>query len=135
MSKEIKVIDTPNAPQPKGAYSQAFVHDGLVYVAGQLPLDPATGEVAPGDFQDHVKQALINVKNILEAAGSDLNHVLRINVYMTDVSQFPLLNEAYAEIMPAPYPPRTARVVNLGPYDVEIDACLLYTSPSPRDCS
>ena len=61
MSKEIKVIDTPNAPQPKGAYSQAFVHDGLVYVAGQLPLDPATGEVAPGDFQDHVKQALINV--------------------------------------------------------------------------
>lgn len=122
MSNEIKVINTDKAAQPKGAYSQAVVHNGLVYVAGQLPIDPKTGEVTPGDFKAHVKQALMNVKNILEAAGSDLEHVLRINVYLTDESQFPLLNEAYEEIMPAPYPPRTARVVKLGPFDVEIDA-------------
>lgn len=121
MSTEIKVIDTPEAAAPKGAYSQAFVHNGLVYVAGQLPLD-TKGEVVPGDFQEHVKQSLRNVKAILEEAGSDLNHVLRVNVYLTDVSQFPLLNAAYEEIMPKPYPPRTTRVVALGPYDVEIDA-------------
>jgi 2-iminobutanoate/2-iminopropanoate deaminase len=122
MSSEIKVISTPNAPAAKGPYSQGFVHDGMVYVAGQLPLDPATGEVVPGTFQDHVKQALRNVEAILKAGGSDLEHVVRINVYLTDESQFPLLNEAYVQVMKAPYPPRTARAVALGPYDVEIDA-------------
>ena len=122
MSSEIKVINTPNAPAPKGPYNQGVVHDGMVYVAGQLPLDPATGEVVPGTFQDHVKQALRNVEAILKAGGSDLEHVVRINVYLTDGSQFPLLNEAYTQVMKAPYPPRTARAVDLGGFDIEIDA-------------
>ena len=122
MSSEIKVINTPNAPAPKGPYNQGVVHDGMVYGAGQLPLDPATGEVVPGTFQDHVKQALRNVEAILKAGGSDLEHVVRINVYLTDGSQFPLLNEAYTEVMKAPYPPRTARAVDLGGFDIEIDA-------------
>ena len=121
MSSEIKVINTPNAPAPKGPYNQGVVHDGMVYVAGQLPLDPATGEVVPGTFQDHVKQALRNVEAILKAGGSDLEHVVRINVYLTDGSQFPLLNEAYTEVMKAPYPPRTARAVDLGGFDIEMD--------------
>ena len=122
MSSEIKVISTPDAPAPKGPYSQGVVHDGMVYVAGQLPLDPATGEVVPGTFQDHVKQALRNVEAILKAGGSDLEHVVRINVYLTDGSQFPLLTEAYTQVMKAPYPPRTARAVDLGGFDIEIDA-------------
>ena len=122
MSKDIITISTPDAPAAKGPYSQGVVHDGMVYVAGQLPLDPATGEVVPGTFQDHVVQALRNVEAILKAGGSDLEHVVRINVYLTDDSQFPLLNEAYVKVMKAPYPPRTARAVALGPYDVEIDA-------------
>ena len=122
MSSEIKVISTPDAPAPKGPYSQGVVHGGMVYVAGQLPLDPATGEVVPGTFQDHVKQALRNVEAILKAGGSDLEHVVRINVYLTDGSQFPLLNEAYTQVMKAPYPPRTARAVDLGGFDIEIDA-------------
>lgn len=122
MSNEIVTINTPAAPPAKGPYSQGVVHNGMVYVAGQLPLNPETGEVVPGSFQDHVKQALRNVEAILKAGGSDLDHVVRINVYLTDPSQFPLLNEAYQEIMKAPYPPRTARAVVLGPYDVEIDA-------------
>lgn len=119
---EIKVVSTPDAPMPKGPYTQGMVSGGVVYVAGQLPLDPKTGEVVPGTFQDHVRQALLNVKAILEAGGSDLRHVVRVNVYLTDESQFPLLNEAYEAVMPQPYPPRTARAVALGPYDVEIDA-------------
>lgn len=122
MSADIKVIATPNAPMAKGPYSQGMVNNGLVYVAGQLPLNPATGEVVPGTFQDHVRQALKNVEAILVAGGSDLEHVVRVNVYMTDVSQFPLLNGVYEEVMKKPYPARTARVVALGPYDVEIDA-------------
>lgn len=122
MSVELKTIVTPDAPAAKGAYSQGVVHGDYVFVAGQLPLDPATGEVVPGDFGDHVRQALKNVEAILKAGGSDLEHVVRINVYLTDESQFPLLNAAYGEVMPKPYPPRTARVVALGPYDIEIDA-------------
>lgn len=122
MDNEIKVINTPTAPQAKGPYSQGMVHNGYVFVAGQLPIDPVTGEVVPGGFQDHVRQALRNVEAILKSGGSDLEHVVRVNVYLTDISQFPLLNEVYSAVMPPPYPPRTARVVALGPYDVEIDA-------------
>ena len=122
MSAEIKLIATPDAPAAKGPYSQGMVHGDYVFVAGQLPLDPETGEVVPGDFGDHVRQALRNVEAILMAGGSDLVHVVRVNVYLTDPSQFPLLNEAYSAVMKTPYPPRTARAVALGPYDVEIDA-------------
>lgn len=122
MTSEIKVIATSAAPTAKGPYSQGVVHGDYVFVAGQLPLDPATGEVIPGSFQDHVRQALHNVEAVLKAGGSDLEHVVRVNVYLTDPSQFPLLNEAYSAVMKVPFPPRTARAVALGPYDVEIDA-------------
>ncbi len=122
MSEQIRIINTPLAPQPKGAYSQGAVHNGIVYVAGQLPLDPATGEVVPGGFEERLRRALLNVKAVLEAGGSDLAHLLRVNVYLTDPSQFALLNKVYEEIMPAPFPPRTSRVVALGPFDVEVDA-------------
>lgn len=122
MNDNIRVIQTENAPVAKGPYSQGMVYGGLVYVAGQLPLDPVTGEVIDGSFQDHAAQAIRNVEAVLKASGSDLEHVLRVNVYMTDVSQFPLFNEVYERMMPHPFPARTARVVQLGPYDVEIDA-------------
>lgn len=122
MNNQIKVIHTENAPAAKGPYSQAMVCNGMVYVAGQLPLDPLTGQVVPGDFQAHAAQAIRNVEAVLKAAGSDLKHVVRINVYMTDVSQFPLFNEVYEKLMSEPYPSRTARVVQLGPFDVEVDA-------------
>lgn len=122
MSSEIQVISTPAAPAAKGPYSQGVVHGDYVFVAGQLPLDPATGEVVPGDFQDHVRQALRNVEAVLKAGGSDLEHVVRVNVYLTDPAQFPLLNEVYSTVIKSPFPPRTARAVALGPYDVEIDA-------------
>lgn len=122
MNDKIRVIRTENAPAAKGPYSQGMVYGGLVYVAGQLPLDPATGEAIDGSFQEHAAQAIRNVEAVLKAGGSDLEHVLRVNVYMTDVSQFPLFNEVYERMIPHPFPTRTARVVQLGPYDVEIDA-------------
>ncbi len=122
MAAELNIISTSAAPAAKGPYSQGAVHGDYVFVAGQLPLDPAPGEVVPGDFQDHVRQALRNVEAVLKAGGSDLEHVVRVNVYLTDPAQFPLLNEVYSTVMNPPFPPRTARAVALGPYDVEIDA-------------
>lgn len=118
----MKIIETKNAPAPKGTYSQGCVHDGMVYVAGQLGLDPATGEPVAQDFTAQLKQALKNVQAVLEAGGSNMNNIVRINVYLSDASQFPLMNQVFTEVMPKPYPPRTARAVTLGPYLVEVDA-------------
>lgn len=118
----MKIIHTSNAPMPKGTYSQGCVHNGIVYVAGQLGLDPVTGETPSPDFEAQLRQALCNVRAVVEAGGSDFSHLLRVNVYLSDENQFPLLNKIYAEYIPKPYPPRTARVVKLGPYAVEVDA-------------
>lgn len=118
----MKNIITNDAPAPKGTYSHARVHQGLVYVAGQLGLNPATGEVSGSEFTDQLRQALENLETILKASGSDLEHILHINVYLTDPNQYPLMNKIFTDLMPQPYPPRTARVVELGGYLVEVDA-------------
>ncbi|MEW6128453.1 MAG: Rid family detoxifying hydrolase [Acidobacteriota bacterium] len=89
---------TPNAPKPGGHYSQAIVHNGLVYVAGQLSIDPATGERKLGSIEEQTEQALKNVSAILEAAGSDLNHVLKTTVYISDIDLWGQVNETYAKV-------------------------------------
>lgn len=90
-------ILTSNAPQPAGHYSQAIVHQGLVYVAGQLAIDPATGERKLASIEEQTEQTLKNVSAILVAAGSDLQHVLKTTVYITDISLWGQVNEAYAK--------------------------------------
>jgi 2-iminobutanoate/2-iminopropanoate deaminase len=90
-------ILTPNAPQPAGHYSQAMVHNGLVYIAGQLAIDAATGERRLGSIEEQTVQALKNVVAIAEAAGSDLNHILKTTVYVTDIDLWGQVNEAYAK--------------------------------------
>jgi 2-iminobutanoate/2-iminopropanoate deaminase len=94
----MKKILTPNAPQPAGHYSQAVVHKGLVYVAGQLAIDPLTGERKLASIEEQTEQTLKNVAAILEAAGSDLQHVLKTTVYITDISLWGQVNETYAKV-------------------------------------
>ena len=89
---------TPNAPQPAGHYSQAIVHNGLVYVAGQLAIDPATGERKLASIEEQTEQTLKNVAAILEAAGSDLQHVLKMTVYISDIDLWGAVNETYARV-------------------------------------
>ena len=89
-------ISTPNAPQPAGHYAQAIVHNGIVYVSGQLAIDPATGEKHLGSIEEQTEQALRNVAAILEAAGSDLAHVLKTTVYIADMSLWGRVNTVYA---------------------------------------
>ena len=96
---EIKKILTPNAPKPGGHYSQATVHNGLVYVAGQLSIDPRTGERKLGSIEEQTEQALRNVGEILKAAGSDLSRVLKMTVYVADIELWGAVNEVYARVL------------------------------------
>ena len=95
----MKVISTPAGPTPAGHYSQAIVHGGVVYVAGMLGLDPSNPALEPGDAAQQTRTALANVRTVLEAAGSGLDRVLRMTVYVSGIEHWAAVNEAYAEVM------------------------------------
>jgi 2-iminobutanoate/2-iminopropanoate deaminase len=92
-------IRTGDAPAPAGHYSQAVVHGGLVYVAGQLPLDPATGEVAGSGMAEQAERTLRNVEAVLEAAGSGLGQLLSVTIYVTDRALWSECNAAFARAL------------------------------------
>jgi 2-iminobutanoate/2-iminopropanoate deaminase len=96
---EIRTIQTENAPRPGGHYSQALVHNGLVFVSGQLSIDPRTGEKKLGSIEEQSRQALANISAILNAAGSDLGRVLKMTVYISDINLWSKVNEVYREVM------------------------------------
>lgn len=92
----MQTIQTLNAPGPAGHYSQAIVHGGLVYVSGQLPVDPLSAEERVGTIEDQAEQALKNLRAILQAAGTDLDHVLKTTVYISDIALWAQVNAVYA---------------------------------------
>ncbi|HDQ70741.1 MAG TPA: RidA family protein [Chloroflexi bacterium] len=92
----MREISTDQAPHPAGHYAQALVHDGVVYVSGQLAIDPQTGEKRLGSIEEQTQQALENVAAILRAAGSDVDHVLKTTVYVADISLWGRVNAVYA---------------------------------------
>jgi 2-iminobutanoate/2-iminopropanoate deaminase len=94
----MKTIQTEQAPVPAGHYSQAIVHDGLVYISGQLAIDPKTGEKRAGSIEEQTRLVLQNLSAILEASGSSLNRILQVTVYISDISLWGKVNEVYAEI-------------------------------------
>ena len=96
---EIKKILTPNAPAPGGHYSQAIVHNGLVYVAGQLPIDARTGEKQLGSIEAQTETVLKNISEILRAADSDLSRVLKMTIYVADIALWAQVNTIYARVM------------------------------------
>ena len=95
----IRRILTKDAPTPAGHYSQAVVHNGVVYIAGQLAIDPATGERKLGSIEEQTERTLLNVKGILEAAGSDFAHVLKMTIYVSDISLWDAVNKVYARML------------------------------------
>lgn len=116
-------IKTDRAPAAVGPYSQAVVAGGFVYVSGQIPVDPETGDI-PEDIADQTRQALTNLGNVLEAAGSGLGKAVRVTVFVTDMSAFADVNKVYAEFFDEPYPSRSCVEVSELPkgVKVEIDA-------------
>lgn len=95
----MKFISTPDAPTPAGHYSQAVVHNGLVFVAGQLPIDPADPARPPGTIEQQTARALANVSAILSSAGSGLDRVLQMTIYVADVSLWGKVNAVYSHVM------------------------------------
>ncbi len=96
---DIRRINTPNAPKAGGHYSQATVYNGLVFVAGQLSIDPATGAHKIGSIEEQTEQALNNVLAILQAAGSDWSRVLKMTVYVADISLWDAVNLVYSRML------------------------------------
>ncbi|MCK6472559.1 MAG: Rid family detoxifying hydrolase [Planctomycetes bacterium] len=93
----MRTVFTEHAPAPAGHYSQAVVHNGTVYVAGQLPIDPATGEKKLGPVEEQTEQVLANLAAILKAAGSSMDKVLKTTVYVSDIGDWPKVNAVYAK--------------------------------------
>ena len=121
---DIKRIQTPNAPRAAGHYSQATVYNGLVFVAGQLSIDPATGERKLGSIEEQTEQALNNVHAILQAAGSDWSRVLKMNISVADMELWEAVNKVYSRILGEHRPARA--VIPTGPlhhgFLIEIEA-------------
>lgn len=120
----MKKIKLPNTPEPRGHYSPAVVYNGLVFVSGQLAIVPETGEEITGSVVVQTEQCLRNVEALLKEAGSDLNHVLKITIYVSDQSFWEAVNDTYKRVMGEHKPARAIIPVRdfRSPYLVEIDA-------------
>ena len=120
----MREISTPDAPEPAGHYSQAVVYNSLVYVSGQLPIDPKTGEKRIGSIEEQTEQALKNLAAILQAAGSNLNQVIKTTVYISDIELWGRVNEVYAKFFGEHRPARAVvptKNLHFG-FQIEIEA-------------
>jgi putative endoribonuclease L-PSP len=111
----MKAIHTDKAPKAIGPYSQAIEAGGLVFVSGQLPVNPSTGEFAEGGINEQTRQSLTNAQQVLQAAGTDLSRVVKTTVFLSDMDNFGAMNEVYAEFFSQPFPARSAFAVRTLP--------------------
>ena len=118
MQQEIK---TEKAPKAIGPYSQAIVANGFVFASGQIPLNPATGELNTGPVDVQTRLVLTNLKGVLEAAGSSMKKVVKCTVFLQDMSDYGAMNSVYGEFFEAPYPARAAVQVARLPKDVKVE--------------
>lgn len=121
------IIQTDNAPQAIGTYSQAIKVEHTVYLSGQIPLVPATMMIVEGDIVAQITQVFDNLQAVAEAAGGDLSDIVKLNVFLTDLSCFPLVNDIMGDYFNEPYPARAVIGVAALPkaVDVEMDAIMV----------
>jgi 2-iminobutanoate/2-iminopropanoate deaminase len=115
-----KVIYTPNAPAPVGPYSQAIESNGTLYISGQIPVDPKTGNI-PDNITDQTKQVFENIKAILDEAGYSFDHIVKMTVLLSDMNNFKAMNEVYATYYTENPPARAAFQVGRLPLDVMVE--------------
>jgi reactive intermediate/imine deaminase len=114
------IISTPSAPDALGTYSQAVNVNGSVYLSGQVGLDPETMELVQGT-REQIERVFANLRAVAEAAGGDFSHVVKLTVYLTDLANFPLVNEVMGEHFSEPYPARAAVGVSALPKGAEVE--------------
>lgn len=115
MNMEKKVLHTEKAPAAIGPYSQAIEVNGFVFASGQIPINPATGELVQGDIKEQTRQAFTNASEVMKAAGLDMSHVVKTTVFLADMNDFAAMNEVYATFFTAPFPARSAVAVKTLP--------------------
>lgn len=123
---DVQAIHTDNAPAAIGTYSQAIKHQGFVFLSGQIPLCPVHMNLVSENIEEQIEQVLKNLAAVCEASGGSLQHLVKINVYLTDLTHFPLVNEAMLRHFKSPFPARAAIGVSALPKgaSVEIDGIM-----------
>jgi 2-iminobutanoate/2-iminopropanoate deaminase len=123
-----QAVSTPSAPKAIGPYSQAIRAGSLLFVSGQVPIDPATGQIVNGDIAAQTHRVFQNIGEILKAGGASFDHVVRTTVFLADMNDFAAMNEAYATYFTAPAPARATVQVSRLPRDarVEIDVIAAF---------
>ena len=119
-------FQTPHAPTPRGPYSQAIITQGRqLWVSGQIPVDPETGQLVEGGFEAQAHRVFRNVRAVVEAAGGSLASTIKAQVYLGDLGDRALLNAIFAQYFPEPYPARTTVQSNLGEVLIEVDVVVV----------
>ena len=122
MNIERKSINTQSAPRALGPYSQAIITDGLIFTSGQIPLNPMTGNIVDGDFKQRVMQVVKNINAVLEAGGTDFSSILKMTVFLTDLSRFSTVNEVFSDQFKGIEPPARSVVEVAGlPMNADIE--------------
>jgi 2-iminobutanoate/2-iminopropanoate deaminase len=125
-----KIVTSPHAPAAIGPYSQAIVYNGFAYLSGQIPLDPATGQIVDGDIAAQTERVFANIKAVLEACGSSLGQILKTTVFLKDMGEFAKMNEVYSKYFDAAPPARSTVEVARLPRDVRVEIEVIAIAPS-----
>ncbi|MEO5570122.1 MAG: RidA family protein [Bacteroidia bacterium] len=120
-----KIITSPNGPKPIGPYSHAVLAENTLYTSGQVGIDPKTNELVVGDIKDETKQAMLNLKNILETAGTKMSNIVKATIFLKDLNNFTAMNEVYGSFFESDFPAReTVQVVRL-PKDANVEISVI----------
>ncbi|MDQ6814917.1 MAG: RidA family protein [Bacteroidota bacterium] len=120
-----KVINTSKAPAPIGPYNQAVISNNMIYISGQIPVNPATNELVTGDIAIEAHQVMRNLHEILEEAGVNFNHVVKATIFLADMSLFASVNEVYGSYFSADYPARETVAVKGLPKNVNVEISMI----------
>ncbi|RJQ23172.1 MAG: RidA family protein [Nitrospiraceae bacterium] len=124
-----KIFYTDKAPKPKGPYSQAVIHNGLLYLSGQIPVDTDTGQLVRGAIEEETEAVLNNIRIISEEAGTGLENVVKVTCYLADMEDFARFNDVYKKYFPENPPARTTIQTGKLPLDVQIEIDAIVALP------
>ena len=123
------IINTPDAPAPIGPYNQAILSGNLLFISGQICLDPSSGKLKNKDIQEETHQVMHNLKTILSAAGMDFSNVVKTTIFITDMNRFSEMNEVYGKYFTSEFPARETVQVSALPKFVNVEISMIATSP------